>query len=88
MIYSIYTVLNMLFNLLELAIFIECVASWIPQIQGNKFMSLIHNLVYPILEPFRRLQDKFSPGLPMDFSPIIALFVIDLLKRLLIGSLF
>ena len=83
MIYSLAMVLKMLFGLLELAILLECIASWIPEIQGNKFISLIHNFTYPLLDPFRRLQDKFSPGLPMDFSPIIALFVIDLLKRLL-----
>jgi len=76
-------VFNTLFGLLELAILLECIASWIPEIQGNKFISLIHNFTYPLLDPFRRLQGKFSPGLPMDFSPIIALFVIDLLKRLL-----
>jgi len=81
--YSLAMVLNTLFKLLELAILLECIASWIPQIQGNKFISLIHNFTYPLLDPFRRLQDKFSPGLPMDFSPIIALFVIDVLKRLL-----
>ena len=83
MIYSLARVLNTLFGLLELAILLECIASWIPEIQGNKFISLIHNFTYPLLDPFRRLQDKFSPGLPMDFSPIIALFVIDILKRLL-----
>jgi len=83
LIYSLARVLNTLFGLLELAILLECIASWIPQIQGNKFISLIHNFTYPLLDPFRRLQDKFSPGLPMDFSPIIALLVIDVLKRLL-----
>ena len=83
MIYSIVRVLNTLFNLLELAILIECVASWIPQIQGNKYISILHNFTYPLLEPFRKLQDRFISGLPMDFSPIIALFVIDLLKNLL-----
>lgn len=77
---SLVMVLNTLFNLLELAIFIECIASWIPQIQGNKFIGIIHNFTYPLLEPFRKLQNRFSSGLPMDFSPIIALFVIDLLK--------
>lgn len=81
--YSIVRILNTLFNLLELAILVECIASWIPQIQGNKFISIIHNFTYPLLEPFRKLQDRFSSGLPIDFSPIIALFVIDLLKRLL-----
>ena len=76
-------VLNTLLNLLELAIFIECIVSWIPQIQGNKFISIIHNFTYPLLEPFRKLQNRFISGVPIDFSPIIALFVIDLLKRLL-----
>ena len=83
--YSIAMVINKLFNLLELAILIECISSWIPQIQGNKFISIIHNVTYPLLEPFRKLQDRFSSGLPMDFSPIIALFVIDLLKRILLS---
>ena len=87
MIYSIVTVLNMLFGLLELAILIECIASWIPQLQENKFIRVIHNFIYPILEPLKRLQDKFIPGLPMDFSPIIALVVINILKRIVFGSL-
>lgn len=83
MIYSVYIVLDMLFNLLELAIFIECIASWIPQIQGNKFIDLLHSFVNPVLEPIRRLQYKLSPGLPVDFSPIFALIIIDFFKRII-----
>jgi YggT family protein len=83
MIYSVYIVLDMLLNLIELAIFIECIVSWIPQIQGNKFINLLHNFVSPLLEPIRRLQDRLSPGLPLDFSPIIALIIIDFLKRII-----
>jgi YggT family protein len=86
MLYSTLTVLNMLFRLLELTIFVECIASWVPQFQGNKFIMLVHDFINPILEPLRRLQDKIIPGLPMDFSPIIALVLLNILKNLVFGS--
>jgi YggT family protein len=83
MIYSVYMVLNLLFNILELAIFIECIASWIPQIQGNKFINLIHNFIYQLFDPFRSLQDRLIPGLPVDFSPILAFLVLNFLRSLI-----
>jgi YggT family protein len=81
MIYSVYTVLSILFNLLELAIIIDCISSWIPQAQGNKIISTIHEFIYPILEPIKKLQDRLIPGLPIDFSPIVALVVIDFIRN-------
>ncbi|OOM09227.1 YggT family protein [Clostridium saccharobutylicum] len=83
----IVRILDVLFNLLDFAILIECISSWIPQV-NNKFIDLIHSFTYPILEPCRNLQNKFIPGLPVDFSPIIALFIINAIRRLIIGSIF
>jgi len=87
MLYSPFSVLSMLFRLLELTIFIECIASWVPQFQGNKLIMLVHNFISPILEPLKKLQDKIIPGLPMDFSPIIALVILNFLKSLVFRSL-
>lgn len=83
MIYSIYTVLNLLLNLLELAIIIDFISSWIPQIQENKVIRTIHDFIYPVLNPIRSLQDRLIPGLPIDFSPMVALFAIDVIRRLI-----
>jgi len=83
----ITTIIFTLFKLLELAILIECISSWIPQARNNKFIETIHNFIYPMLEPFKILQDKLIPRLPMDFSPIMAILVLDVFRRLLLGIL-
>lgn len=83
----IITIIITLFNLLELAILLEVILSWLPQIGNNKFVNTIHNIIYPMMEPLKGLQDRLIPGLPIDFSPIIALFILDILKRLLLGIL-
>lgn len=86
MTYIIIRLINMLFNILEIAIVIECIFSWIPsQGQRNKFIDLVQSFTYPILEPFRKLQDRFITGLPIDLSPIFAFFAIDIIRRVLIG---
>ncbi|WP_160688861.1 YggT family protein [Clostridium sp. C2-6-12] len=84
----IVTIVITLFNLLELAILLEVILSWIPQIGNNKFVSTIHNFIYPLMEPLKGLQDRLIPGLPIDFSPILALFILDILKRLILGIIF
>jgi len=83
----IINIIITLFNILELAILLEVIVSWIPQIGDNKFVSTIHNFVYPMMEPLKTLQDRLIPGLPIDFSPIIAIFILDVFKRLLLGIL-
>lgn len=77
-----------LFNLLELAIILEVILSWIPQIGNNKFVSTIHNFIYPMMEPLKGLQDRLIPGLPIDFSPILALLLLDALKTLILRIIF
>lgn len=83
----IITIIITLFNLLQLAILLEVILSWLPQIGNNKFVSMIHNFIYPMMEPLKALQDRLIPGLPIDFSPILALFILDILKRLILGIL-
>ncbi|WP_435925722.1 YggT family protein [Paenibacillus sp. DYY-L-2] len=66
MIYNIYTTLIIIYILM----------SWLPNVRESFIGELLGKLVEPFLAPFRR----FIPPLMgmIDFSPIIALFVLRL----------
>lgn len=83
MIYSIYVVLDILLRLLELAVIVDFISSWIPQIQGNKIVRTIRDFISPVLEPIRRLQDRLIPGLPIDFSPMVVLGIIGIFRGMI-----
>lgn len=80
--------INGIFRVIELAILVECLASWIPQLRYNKFMDIVHSITYPILEPCRRLQYRFLMDSPIDFSPLIALLALDVIRTILFRILF
>ncbi len=76
--------------ILYVLIFVRCVISWFPMGRDNKLVQLLYTLTEPILAPIRNIIDK-SPiggrGMMIDFSPIIALFFIELIKDALVALL-
>lgn len=82
----LYNAINTFFRLLEWLIFIRIILSWLP-IGRNPVTQILYSLTEPVLGPVRAMVDK-SPlggGMAIDFSPIIALFLLSLIQRLLIG---
>ena len=77
-------IVNAIFKILQIAIILECIASWIPQLKYNSLMDIVYKVTNPILEPIREMQNRFIQGLPIDFSPIIAFLVIGVLRNLII----
>lgn len=75
--------LNLLFTVLRFAILAEVVLSWIMQGRENKFTQIIHSISEPFMAPARKLQGKFINGLPIDFSPIIALLFLNIVENLI-----
>ncbi len=73
--------------ILYVLIFVRCVISWFPISHNSKLVQLLYTLTEPILAPIRNIIDK-SPiggrGMMIDFSPIIALFFIELIKDALV----
>jgi len=58
-----------------------------PNIRENTVTDLLHKINEPFLKPGRYLQDKLLPNLMVDFSPIIALFIISFIRRIIFAIL-
>ena len=75
------------FRLLYFLIFIRIIMSWIPGASQSGIGNLLYSLTEPILGPVRHWMDK-SPiggGMMLDFSPVIALFIMNIACNILKG---
>lgn len=74
----------MLFQILSLAIFIRVLLSWIDPMGNMRITQVMRDLTEPILAPIRSL----LPNMMMiDFSPFIAMLLLQMLGRLLLGAI-
>lgn len=76
--------LNILFWLLNMAIFLRVLFSWIHPNPYNPLVSLIYQITDPILEPLGRI---IPPVGPLDITPIVAMILLDIVRRILLTSL-
>jgi len=63
-------------------IMIRVILSWIPHDPYNQFIQLLYQVTEPILKPIRETLPIQSMG--MDFSPIVAFFLLGFVKKLLL----
>ncbi len=80
----LFQFVNLVFTLLTLLIFVRVLLSWVRVNPYNPLIRLLYDLTDPILAPFQRL---IPPAGGLDFSPLVALIVIDLLRRLVLSLL-
>ena len=79
--YSLITIIQKLFWLVDILILIRVLLSWIPM--NNNFTELIYNLTEPMLKPFKDVLDKYL-NLPIDFSPLLFIITIEAVEKILI----
>lgn len=74
-----------LLNVIELLIFIRVVLSWF-RVQDSSLIRILYQLTEPILAPLRTLQERVMAGRGsiFDFSPVIALILIEVVKNFFI----
>ncbi|HSN58140.1 MAG TPA: YggT family protein [Clostridiaceae bacterium] len=84
---TIKMAVSLLFNFIEAAILIEVVLSWIMPGKKNTFTDMLHIFTDPFLIPGKKIQSMIAPNLMIDFSPIIALIIVDIVERIILTIL-
>ena len=79
----LFQVIDMVFNLLQIIIIVRVVLSWISHNPSNQFIRIIYQVSEPILKPIREILP--ITGMGFDLSPIVAFFLLGLLKKILLA---
>jgi len=82
----IQDVITWLYWILFALFMIRMLLSWMPAFRGGRIAEFVFSFTEPFLLPARRLIDRSplgGPGMMLDFSPLIVLFVLRLLRSFL-----
>jgi YggT family protein len=78
---SLAELLALVINVFIGAILIQVVLSWVAPSSYNPITGLVHSIAEPLLTPARRI---LPPMAGIDFSPLVVLIVLQLLKILIV----
>jgi YggT family protein len=70
-------------ELYEMLIIARALLSWFMPEESNQVIRFLVTVTEPVLSPMRALLAKIMPLQGLDLSPIGAMFLIELLKKLL-----
>ena len=73
-------------------IFVRIIMSWIPRIPYNPVLSAVVNFIHEVTNPYLNLFRRFLPpvgggGFALDLSPIIATFVLIILRTIIVNAI-
>ena len=82
------TTVTLLFRFLWLAILARVILSWLPMAgvrvdMYHPLIRLLYQITDPILDPIRR----FATFGMMDFSPIVALILLEIIQQVLVTAI-
>ncbi|MDI9496299.1 MAG: YggT family protein [Bacillota bacterium] len=83
MFYIIKIALGTLLRIIYYLILVRAILSFFPTLQTSRISYFIYQMTEPVLAPCRAILDKLGLGMGMvDFSPILAIILLNLLVRL------
>lgn len=84
MFYIIKIALGTLLRIIYYLILVRAILSFFPTLQTSRISYFIYQMTEPVLAPCRAILDKLGLGMGMfDFSPILALILLNMLQRLI-----
>ena len=86
--YSLYALINRAVNFYEMLIIVWCIMTYVPLRQGSvvhDIRNALGSLVCPYLNFFRRF---IQPVGGIDFSPMVAIAALTVIKRFLVLMIF
>jgi len=84
MVYTLIDLVRFAAMVFTLLIFARVILSWVAPSQSNQLVDWIYRLTEPVLGPLRNLLPAMGG---LDLTPIIALFGIQIIERILIQVL-
>ena len=83
--YFIIKLISNIFYVYNLLIFARIISSWFSIDRNSELYRILYLLTEPVLGPFREFFYRYGlMGAGLDFSPIAAIFVLNLIKNFLI----
>ncbi|GAA0125314.1 YggT family protein [Clostridium sp. ATCC 25772] len=83
----IIRIVSMFFEVIKVAILVECLLSWVPNARYGKIGTIVRTITEPIMVPCEKINDKLFKGFLLDFSPIIAYFLIYIIESIILRLL-
>ena len=86
MIQSLAYAIYQLLDILSWVIIIKSILTWFPG-QGGRIYDILSIVTEPIEAPIRNITNRYNTG-GIDFTPMLALIVIILLRNILLSAIF
>ena len=81
-IYVVARIVSLLLWVLEVAMLIRAITSWIPALDGKAWVDFVYMITDPLVTPVRALFEHFSffRNSPIDFSFVISFLVLGMIQ--------
>ncbi|WP_243236879.1 YggT family protein [Heliobacterium chlorum] len=81
--FTAYDIVRTAFDVMKFLIVVRVIISYFPHNPESTIFRFIYDLTEPVLGPLRRII-PVPRSLPLDFSPILGYFLLELLESVLI----